>query len=108
MTDKREDDKCRIMFDRARLRQAECREHFCQLLARAPPIPDEVPVDDHDLLLTTFWRHCLPAVPMWNRTQILGRHLGKLFLARAIRGWSNVDTAEVSARIRRLMGKRAD
>ena len=59
MTDEREDDKCRIMFDRARLRQAECREHFCQLLARAPPTPDEVSVDDHELLLTTFWRQCL-------------------------------------------------
>ena len=127
MTDEREDDMCRIMFDIARLRQAQCREHFCQLLARTPPTTHEVPVDDHELLLTTFWRHCLTQACPWsqcvarnkwysdyNWTQILmarqererffwyGRHFLKLFLARAFRVWANVDTAEVSARAIRI------
>ena len=34
MADECEADRSRIVFDRARLRQAECREHFCQLSAR--------------------------------------------------------------------------
>ena len=54
MADECEADRNRIMFDRARLRQAECREHFCHLFARAPPMPADVSVDNHELLLTTF------------------------------------------------------
>ena len=59
MTDEGKSDKDRITFDRARLGQEECREYFCQLLACAPPTPDDVAVDDHERLLTTFWRQCL-------------------------------------------------
>ena len=50
--------KSSIMFDRARLRQAEYHEHFCQLLASAPPMPADASVDQHELLLTTFWKQC--------------------------------------------------
>ena len=57
--DEGKSDKDRITFDRARLGQEECREHFRQLLACAPPMPDDVSVDDHERLLTTFWRQCL-------------------------------------------------
>ena len=39
-TDECTDERSRITFDRARLGQAECREYFCQLLGRAPPIPE--------------------------------------------------------------------
>ena len=35
VADECEGDKSGIVFDRPWLRQAECREHFCQLLARA-------------------------------------------------------------------------
>ena len=67
MTD---EDKDRITFDRARLGQEQCREYFCQLLTCAATMPDDVSVDDHERLLRGrfFW---------------YGRHLAKLFLARA-------------------------
>ena len=116
MTDEGKSDKDRITFDGARLRQEECREYFCQLLACALPVPDDVAVDDHERLLTTFWRQCLTQAcprpqcvarnkwyPDYTWTQILmarhergrffwyGRHLAKFFLARAFGGWAKVD-----------------
>ena len=39
-TDECTDERSRITFDLARLGQAEFREYFCQLLGRAPPIPE--------------------------------------------------------------------
>ena len=52
MADECEADRSRVMFDRARLRQAERCEHV-------PPMPADVSVDNHELLLTTFWKQCL-------------------------------------------------
>ena len=59
MADEGKADSSRIKFDRARLGQAECRVHFCQLLPRVPAMPADVSVGNHELLLTTFWKQCL-------------------------------------------------
>ena len=125
VADERKADRSSIMFDRARLRQAECREHLCQLIASAPPMPADISMDQHELLLTTFWKQCLKqACPRsqcvarnkwysehtWTHIVLArqererffwyGRHLVKLFLARGFGGRANVDVTVISAHLR--------